>query len=80
MALQRCHQLLRLQHHLVEVAFAVIKDGLELADGLVDRGGSSMGAAGSRAPTTGVKTMRDPMKTPLKFFTICRWKGDYNSI
>lgn len=42
MALQRCHQLLRLQHHLVEVAFAVIKDGLELADGLVDRGGSSM--------------------------------------
>uniref|UniRef100_A0A0E0PD51 Uncharacterized protein n=1 Tax=Oryza rufipogon TaxID=4529 RepID=A0A0E0PD51_ORYRU len=34
-ALQRCHQLLRLQHHLVEVAFAVIKDGLELADGLV---------------------------------------------
>jgi hypothetical protein len=39
-----------------------------------------MGAVGSRALITGVKTMRDPMKAPLKFFTICRWEGDCNSI
>lgn len=41
------------------------------------RGGSSMGAAGSRGPTTGVKTMRALMKHSLNLFTIHRYEENY---